>query len=220
MTGGISGVIAAGATALGASAATAATIGTVGSIGLTVAGAGLTALSSVRQAQAEEATGKAQQAEENYQADEATQNAGQANAVGQRAAADQTRTAGFAESTANADAAASGGDTLSPSTVGVEQNIAAQGEYNTLSSLYSGQSKANAYLQQASTDTYQGQLDRTTGNIKADSTLATGGISMLMKYGNAFTPSGASGASTSTATGGPGSGVGFLTPEQYAQQNQ
>jgi len=153
---------------------------------------------------------------ESYKAAQANQNAGQANAAAQRTAQQQQRVAGFAESTANADAAASGADTLSPSVVSDEQNIAGQGTFNAMTALYQGKAKAAGDTQEALTDQYQGGLDQSEANTKALTTLASSGSSMLMKYGSPFQ------SSSSYAPGGTNnpvnaSGDSTMDPE-FAQQ--
>ena len=135
------------------------------------------------------AAGKAQQSAANYQAAQLDQQAGQARASSQRDAANQQRTTAYALSRAQAVAAAGGGNTLDPTVVNTEQNIAGQGEYNTLTSLFNGEEKARGMEQEADTARYQGGLDESAAQTKAIGTIASSGSSMLMKYGNPFTAS-------------------------------
>lgn len=132
------------------------------------------------------ASGNAQAEMESYKAAQGQQAAGQARASSQRDAMNADRTARFALSAGQNKSAASGADSLSPSTVKVEQDVAGQGEYNSMTALFNGEERARGLEQGALTDNYQGSLDKSEAQTKAIGTIASSGGSMLMKYGTPF----------------------------------
>lgn len=97
------------------------------------------------------------------------QKANEEAALGQRNAETQQRKADLVQSRARALAAASGTVATSPTEIAIEQDIAAQGGYNALSSLYEGASRARA-------SSYQGDIDLFKANrIEAAAPLQVGG---------------------------------------------
>jgi hypothetical protein len=97
------------------------------------------------------------------------QKANEDAAAGQRVQGTRERQTALVQSRARALAAASGTDAASPDIINNEGQIARQGEYNALSALYEGQSKAAA-------DNYQADIDLFRAKrIEAGAPLAAGG---------------------------------------------
>lgn len=127
-------------------------IGTIASI----AGTGLSALSSMQQADYQSAVAR-------NEAIIAKQKANEDAAIGQRKAISESRKADLVLSRARALGAAGGTDAASPTQLDIEGDIAQQGGYNALSALYDGMARARA-------DNYQGDIDL----FKADRAAASG----------------------------------------------
>lgn len=141
-----------GATALTAGAADAALAGSsilpsLSTIG-TAASLGGTVLSASAAAQNADYQQKVAQSESDALAAKANEDA----AAGQRAAITQNRKTDIVLSRARALSAASGAGATDPTELTTEGDIAQQGSYNALSSLYEGQNRAR-------NDTYQGNID-------------------------------------------------------------
>lgn len=129
------------------------------------------------------ASGNAQNKAYGYQAAQAEQAAGQERATAQRAAIEERRAAKFALSKGQAVAAASGTDPLSVSTVDIQEDLAAQGEYNAMSQLFAGEERARGLEGQAGAYRTQGKIAKQAAVITGMSTLATTGSSLYNKYG-------------------------------------
>lgn len=115
----------------------------------------------------------------------ATQDIAAANnaaSTGQRNAIEQQKLATAQKSRARAVAAAGGVEATSPSIVTNESNIAGQGEYNALSALYEGNTKAQQYSTQATLSKWEGDQSVNQGYIQAGSTILQGASSMYSKY--------------------------------------
>lgn len=97
-----------------------------------------------------------------FQAAQMKQNAGQALAASQRDAISAQQQSELVASRALAVAAASGGGASDPTVVKIMAGIAAEGSYRTAVSLYQGEEKARAMLNQAKAVEYQGDVSRQT----------------------------------------------------------
>ncbi len=109
--------------------------------------------------------------------------AGQVLASSQRDAMEQQRQAQLVQSRALAVAAASGAGASDPTVVADISNIAGEGEYRALTSLYEGKTKADSMYQQAAALRTDAGNVKKAGAIKAVGTLLTGGGTLLEKYG-------------------------------------
>jgi hypothetical protein len=157
---------------------------------LSGAGTAMSAVGSIMSGNAAAAAGKSQQIAENYQATELRQQAGQDRAVSQVAAINANRTTAFTMSRERALAAASGGGASDPTIIRNEAGIQAQGSYNALTALATGEERARGQETQANAAQYQGaeyaargQGEQTAGYIKGISTALTGAGSLYDKYG-------------------------------------
>ncbi len=160
-------------------------------IPLQIAGTIISAQGQQQAGQAAAATGVAQQQASDYSATVLRQQAGQKIAQGAAAANIQRINTSYVLSTARANAAAAGISSTSPGVVNIEGNIAARGEYNALSALYSSNEEAAGLNNQAALDVYTGQQEVIAGqekqqasNIGAISTIMSGVGGLAAKYGN------------------------------------
>lgn len=147
-----------------------------------------TVLSAVGQVQQGNAANKADQ----YEANQMDVNAGQQRAIAQRSAIQDRHQADLANSKLQARAAASGGGASDPTTVGLSEDIDAQGEYNALTSLYNGEEKARGMEGGADMKRFEGKQAKKAATIGAISSVLTSAGSAGLKYGG-------SGPSASTA---------------------
>lgn len=115
-----------------------------------------------------------------------------AQATSQRAAIEQNRQAGIAESRAVAVAAGSGAGASDPTVAKLVGNIAGRGQYNALTALYNGDSEsdyyknvamANDYNTKAKVAGYKTAADTGPAWDKAAGTILSGASSFLKKYG-------------------------------------
>lgn len=103
-----------------------------------------------------------------YQAAQLEQRAGQTRAAGQRDASEQRRRAQLVQSALQARA---GGGGLDPTVVNLSKDIAAEGEYRALTSLYEAEDAARGDEMSAAGARMQGRRGRVAGGIGAVSTL-------------------------------------------------
>lgn len=153
------------------------------------------------------AQGNAQRGQEDYQAQQQAQESKAAFATGSQKAAQQAQVGAFALSRDEAVASASGATATSPSVENVEKQVAGNSEYNVLSSVYEGQEAANSHTQQEMNDYYMGKEAKAGSSIKALSTTAASGTSMLENYGNPFESNDSGGLLTTSVGGSPSAGM-------------
>lgn len=118
--------------------------------------------------------GKYQQQVAQVQADELRNKANQDAAAAQRAAITDQRKTDLVLSRARAVAAASGTEATSGDVLTTEGQIAQQGAYNALSSLYTGSAKARTDEYQAGIDLYAGNEARRAAPLAATGTILSG----------------------------------------------
>jgi hypothetical protein len=137
------------------------------------------------------------------QAEQLDQQAGQQRASAQRAAQEQRRRATIAASDIQAR---TGGGSTDSSVLGLTGNIAGEGEYNALTSMYEGEEKARGSEGQAGVSRAQaaqyragagaaiarGDSAARAANTNAFSSVLTGASSLYSKFGNGG-PSGSDG---------------------------
>lgn len=134
--------------------------------------------------------GQAQRSAAEFQATELDQQAGQDRASSQHQAVDARRQATFAESRAQALAAASGGGASDPTVVTNSARITGEGEYSALTALFNGEERARGLETQGNLARFTGQQQQLAGNYRqdaynsgADVTLMNGATSLYQKYG-------------------------------------
>jgi hypothetical protein len=176
------------ATATAATAATTlSTIATVTSIVGGVVGAAGTLLGGMQQSKAAAAQANMQE----MQAEQLAQNAGQERAAAQQHAISLRRQSRLAASRNQAVAAASGGLATDPTVLEIQSDIAGEGEYNALTALHAGESRARGMQADAAAARYESRALRQAGkSAKIGSFIGAGasllsstGQTLLYKYG-------------------------------------
>lgn len=133
----------------------------------------LSALSSVM-------GGQSQKAAAEYKAAQMNQQAGQDRASAQRDAIEQQRQATLAQSRLRAVAGGGAGD---PTVVKLSEDIAGEGEYRALTSLYNGEERARGLEMAAAGKQLEGSQAVTASYLKAGSSILGKGPSLHEKYG-------------------------------------
>lgn len=166
----------------------------------------LSAIGQMRAGQAAADQGRAQQVASNYSGAVADQQAGQTMAVTSAGVTDTKTKTDYLLSKARAIAAASGGGATDPTVQTIEGRIAARGEYDMLSQLYTGGEKAAGLSNQADLYRYTGTQQAAAGESKktaaystALGSLISSGSSLYAKYGM---PAGGGTAGSGSAFGG------------------
>lgn len=166
---------------------------------LMIAGAGMSAISSIAQGNSQANAALAQKQAADYQAAVLKQQAGQSRATSEAQAVVERRNAAYAVSRARALAGASGTDAMSPDIILTEARIGAQGEYNAASRLYTGEEAARGYLSEAELKKYEGQQDEIAAqNYRIGGYM--GAISDLIGGASKMTSSGTIGGSGGSAS--------------------
>lgn len=122
--------------------------------------------------------GKAQQASANYQAAQLEAAGKTERAIAQREAEEDRRQARLMQSRARAVGAASGGGI----DLELAGDIAAEGEYRALTSLWEGEEAAKGRKAQAAAARFEGKQAKKAGYLTAGKTLLSGGSSLFEKY--------------------------------------
>lgn len=180
-------------------------------LGISVLGAAQAKKSSDKQAKSAKEAGKAEQAYASWQASQLRERANNVRASSQRQAIDQRKQAGLAISRAQALAAGSGGGASDPTVTNILGNLAGEGEYNALSSLYEGETEARGLEDQADFTESSGIASasagadtasalRQSGTLTAIGTIGQAAGSFYGKYGSGSTPTINSGAGLGVGT--------------------
>jgi len=124
---------------------------------------------------------KAEQQAANFQAQQLEEQGGQIRASAQRQGFEQRRQARLAMSRVQN---LTGGNSTDESILNFTGNLAAEGEYNALTSLYEGEEAALGRQSQATGLRMQGKAARTAANYKSASTVLSTASSMFGAYSN------------------------------------
>jgi hypothetical protein len=159
-------------------------------IPLAVGGTILSGAGQIASGVAANAQGASQQAASNYSASVLRQKAGQELAVASNKVAPIKLATDYALSNERAAAAGMGGTASSPTAQTIAGQIAARGEYNALSTLYSGNEAAAGLENQADLDVVTGKAERIAGQQKMMGgitsglgSMISGGAGLYAKYG-------------------------------------
>lgn len=136
----------------------------------------LSAAGAIQQGEAARAIGESARVQYERQANES-------RAASQRASIEERRKARLAQSRLRALSAASGAGATDPTVVGLSQDIAGQGEYNALTRLYEGESRARGYETAGDIALYEGKAKQSAAGMSAISSIAEGGMSLYDRYG-------------------------------------
>ena len=126
--------------------------------------------------------GAAADAEAKFEAKQMMINAGQAKAVAQRDAIEQTRQSGLVQSRILALAAASGGGASDPTIINLIGKQAGQGAYNAAVAIYKGDDRARELEMAAAAKRYEGASAKSAGIAKAVGALTGTASSLFSKY--------------------------------------
>lgn len=143
-----------------------------------ILGTAVSFMGSIAQSNALNAQAQATQQQAAYQAQVLRQQGQEQLAASQRKSLDDKRQAQYVQGRLQAQAAAGGGGADDPTIIKLSSDIAAQGEYNALADLYSGQSAKVAAINQGNLAIYQGDINAMALRSRADATLL-GGIGGL-----------------------------------------
>lgn len=130
-----------------------------------------------------------------FEADQLNRQAGQERAASQRQAIEEKRAANKAINRAKLLAASSGAGATDPDIINIVGNIAAEGEYNALARLYTGEETARGLEDQAAAVIYNGKSEaagyksyakayKSAATGEGIGTLLSGGVSFFEKYGD------------------------------------
>lgn len=134
------------------------------------------------------ASGKAEKQASFSQAKQLNQQAGQERAASQRMALQNRREADVAASRATAFAAASGGSATDPTVTKIVSDIAGQGEFNALTSLYNGEERARGMEYGAKVKIAEGSNAKKASQTKALGTILSTASSLYGRFGNGGPP--------------------------------
>lgn len=140
-----------------------------------LASAGAQAYSSIQ-------SGKAQKANAESIAIQKERAGKAAQAEAQQQAIQERKKANYAESRALAVASASGAGVNNPTVQNLLGNLQEQGDYNVLSTLYSGDSEAEQYNLSATATRNEGRAAKRASYLNAGSTILQGVSSFYSKY--------------------------------------
>lgn len=115
-----------------------------------------------------------------FQAAQLEQQAGQARATGQRAAAEERRQAQLVQSRLQARA---GGGGLDESVTKAAGDIAAEGEYRSLVSMFEAEERARGLETQAAARRYDGRQARVAGALRGIGSVVANAETLYDKYG-------------------------------------
>lgn len=132
--------------------------------------------------------GRMQANSDNYAAGILQQEAGASVASGIQGAIADKRYTNYVASSAAARSASSGTTGTSPSILNVIGNIQSQGEYKALTSIYTGEDRAQELLTRANQFKYEGKASRTSGWLSGISSVLSGGVNWYDKYKGAGVP--------------------------------
>jgi hypothetical protein len=111
------------------------------------------------------------------------QKANEEAAIGQRAAATESRKSDLVQSRARSLGAASGTAVASPSQLNIEAGIAGQGDYNALSALYEGMSRSRASEHQADLELFKADRISDAAGTQQMASLFSGANNLMRGFG-------------------------------------
>lgn len=159
-------------------------------IAMTVISTALTVYSQQQQGELAKAQGdanlvaaKEQQNAADNQAAQLNIQAGQERAAAQQSAANKLYEMKVVQSRAAAIAGASGGTTTDPGVVGIQGELGTRGEYNALSDLYTGESRASAEEYQANLAKITGQQQLAAGQFSQQGGSFRAGLANVQSAG-------------------------------------
>ena len=197
---------------------------TLGALALTAAGTAVSAVGTIAGGNALAAAGQAgaaaakQAAQANagaleYRAQQEEMAANEARSAGQRGAIERRQAGKLLLSSLQARSAASGGSADDPSTLNLASKIAQRTEYQALTEMFTGESRARGLEDQAKGSRYSAETGLIEGNMRANAALREGEARKSASYLSAAgTIIGGAGSMFGTFNKLPGSKVGSSGP--------
>jgi hypothetical protein len=158
------------------------------SMGMNFAGTALSLMGAGQAGDAKIAAGDARGAALDYRAAQLDQKAGQELASSQREAVEQRRRQKLVSSRALAVGAAGGGG-VDPGLADILGDLAEEGEFRVLTSLYTGEEKAAGLRMQAGADRFEAGESRRAGRLEAQATKTAAWGQALPRFATALTDS-------------------------------
>jgi hypothetical protein len=152
----------------------------------TVASGALQAAGTIMGGNAAAAAGKAQQDAAYFKAAQEEQAAQESRAAAQRTALEKDRQSRLLQSTLQANAAASGGGADDPTVVGLAQDIAGRGEYQSLMDMYTGENRARGLEDQAMGSRMTGDAALAEGEAKRTASYFSAAGTLVGSAGSAY----------------------------------
>jgi hypothetical protein len=152
----------------------------------TVASGALSAAGTIMGGNAAAAAGKSQQDAAYFKAAQEEQAAQESRAAAQRTALEKDRQARLLQSTLQANAAASGGGAADPTIIGLGQDIAGRGEYQSLMDLYTGENRARGLEDQAMGSRMSGDAALAEGKAKQSASYLSAAGTLIGSAGSAY----------------------------------
>jgi hypothetical protein len=134
---------------------------------------------------AADAGARAQQAQY-FKAAQEEQAAQESRAASQRTALEKDRQSRLLQSTLQANAAASGGGADDPTVIGLGQDIAGRGEYQSLMDLYTGENRARGQEDQAIGSRLSGDAALAEGEAKKTASYFSAAGTLIGSAGSAY----------------------------------
>jgi hypothetical protein len=152
----------------------------------TVAGGALQAAGTIMGGNAAAAAGKSQRDAAYFKAAQEEQAAQESRAAAQRTALEKDRQARLLQSTLQANAAASGGGAADPTVIGLAQDIAGRGEYQSLMDMYTGENRARGLEDQAMGSRMTGDAAQAEGEAKRTASYFSAAGTLIGSAGSAY----------------------------------
>jgi hypothetical protein len=130
--------------------------------------------------------GKSQQDAAYFKAAQEEQAAQESRAAAQRTALEKDRQSRLLQSTLQANAAASGGGAADPTIIGLGQDIAGRGEYQSLMDLYTGENRARGLEDQATGSRMSGDAALAEGKAKQSASYLSAAGTLIGSAGSAY----------------------------------
>lgn len=121
-----------------------------------------------------------------FKAAQEEQAAQESRAASQRVALDKDRQSRLLQSTLQANAAASGGGAADPTVVGLGQDIAGRGEYQSLMDLYTGENRGRGLEDAAMSSRMSGDAAAAEGDAKRKASYLSAAGTLIGSAGSAY----------------------------------
>jgi hypothetical protein len=152
----------------------------------TVAAGAMSAAGTIMGGNASAAAGQSQRSAQYFKAAQEDQAAQESRAASQRTGLEKNRQATLLQSTLQANAAASGGGAADPTVIGLGQDIAGRGEYQSLMDMYTGENRARGIEDQAIGSRLTGDAQQAEGEAKRTASYLSAAGTLVGSAGSAY----------------------------------